>query len=113
MVELVRAVTGWKVSLWELMKVGERRLNLLRAFNAREGIGGQEDELPAKLFQPLTGGASDGLVISAAEIEGAKELYYAMAGWNVRTGVPTRAKLEELGIGWVADQLGEASVRGG
>jgi aldehyde:ferredoxin oxidoreductase len=37
-VELVRGVTGWPVSLFELMKVGERRLNLLRVFNAREGL---------------------------------------------------------------------------
>lgn len=113
MVELVRGVTGWEVSLWELMKVGERRLNMLRAFNAREGIGSQEDRLPAKIFQPLTGGASDGLAINGVEIERAKELYYAMAGWDVRTGLPIRAKLEELGIGWVADQLREASVSGG
>ena len=31
--------------------------------------------------------------------------YYAMCGWDAE-GRPTRAKLEELGIAWVADELG-------
>ena len=37
-VDMVKAVTGWNVTLDELMKVGERRLNMLRVFNAREGF---------------------------------------------------------------------------
>jgi aldehyde:ferredoxin oxidoreductase len=105
LVEGVRAVTGWDVSLWELMKVGERRLNLLRAFNAREGTGAEADTLPPKLWVPLQGGATDGLALSPQEVEEAKGLYYGMAGWN-REGRPTRAKLEELALGWVAEELG-------
>jgi aldehyde:ferredoxin oxidoreductase len=105
MVELVRAVTGWDVSLWELMKVGERRLNLLRAFNAREGVGAAEDTLPPKLLVPLVGGASDGIALDGDEVEAAKALYYRMAGWD-EDGRPTRAKLEELGLSWVAGELG-------
>jgi len=105
MVELVRAVTGWEVSLWELMKVGERRLNLLRAFNAREGVGAEADTVPPKLLIPLQGGRSDGVAISVEEVEAAKALYYRMAGWD-ENGCPTQAKLEELALGWVADELG-------
>jgi len=105
MVELVRAVTGWEVSLWELMKVGERRLNLLRAFNAREGVGAEADTVPPKLLIALQGGRSDGVAISVEEVEAAKDLYYHMAGWG-ENGRPTRAKLEELALGWVADELG-------
>jgi aldehyde:ferredoxin oxidoreductase len=105
MVELVRAVTGWDVSLWELMKVGERRLNLLRAFNAREGAGAAADTVPPKLLVPLAGGASDGIVIDGDEVDAARALYYRMAGWD-EDGRPTRAKLEELGLSWVANELG-------
>jgi aldehyde:ferredoxin oxidoreductase len=103
--EAVQAVTGWNVSLWELMKVGERRLNLLRAFNAREGVGAEADTVPPKLLIPLQGGASDGMAVTAEEVEQAKAIYYQMAGWD-ETGRPTRAKLEELALGWVADELG-------
>jgi len=79
---------------------------MLRAFNAREGIGREADRLPKKLFQALRGGPTDGVALTEEEIEQAKDLYYAMAGWDVATGTPTRGKLEELGLGWVADELG-------
>jgi aldehyde:ferredoxin oxidoreductase len=104
-VDLVRAVTGWQVSLWQLMKVGERRLNMLRAFNAREGVGVEADTVPPKLLIPLRGGATDGVSVTMAEVEAAKTTYYGMAGWD-NTGRPTRANLEELALGWVADDLG-------
>jgi aldehyde:ferredoxin oxidoreductase len=54
-VDMVQAVTGWKVSLFELMKLGERRINLMRVFNAREGFNRKDDKLPKKFFKPLTG----------------------------------------------------------
>jgi aldehyde:ferredoxin oxidoreductase len=104
LVDAVRGVTGWNVSLWELMKVGERRLNLLRAFNAREGVGAEADTVPPKLLIPLQGGASDGVAVTAEEVEAAKATYYCMACWD-ENGCPTRAKLAELGLGWVADEL--------
>jgi aldehyde:ferredoxin oxidoreductase len=105
MVEAVRAVTGWNVSLWELMKVGERRLNLLRAFNAREGVGAEADTLSPKMLIPLRGGATDGAALDAEAFAAARVLYYQMVGWD-ETGRPTRAKLEELSLGWLADELG-------
>jgi len=105
LVDMVRAVTGWNVSLWELMKAGERSLNMTRAFNAREGFTSAEDKLPPKLFQPLVGGPSEGFVVTEEEMAAAIPTYYAMCGWDAE-GRPARAKLEELGIAWVADKLG-------
>lgn len=105
LVEAVRATTGWEgFSLWEIMKVGERRVNLMRAFNAREGVGSDADTIPPKLHVPLEGGKSDGMAVTAEEVEAAKATYYQMAGWD-EDGRPTRAKLDELGLGWVADAL--------
>jgi aldehyde:ferredoxin oxidoreductase len=105
LVTMARAVTGWDLSLWELMKVGERRVNLMRAFNAREGFTREHDVLPPKLAKPRQGGPSDGVFIDPADLEAAKDAYYAMCGWDAN-GVPTRNKLEELGLDWVADELG-------
>lgn len=105
-VDLIKAATGWNYSLYEYMQAGERRLNMLRAFNAREGIDRKDDTLPKKMFKELKGGATDGVKLSHEEMERAKDVYFAMSGWDVKTGVPTRAKLEELGIGWVADNIG-------
>jgi aldehyde:ferredoxin oxidoreductase len=104
-VELVKAVTGWNVSLFELMKVGERRLNLLRAFNAREGFSRKDDKLPKKFFKPLVGtGPTAGAAVDRDQFEAALDMYYAMLGWTAN-GIPTRAKLADLGISWVEVQL--------
>jgi len=105
-VELVRAATGWDVTLEELMKVGERRLHLLRGFNAREGIGRDADVLPKKLFQPLGGqGPTAGVALTAEEFERARAEYYRLAGCAPDTGYPTRDRLAELGLDWLAEQI--------
>jgi aldehyde:ferredoxin oxidoreductase len=105
MVELVRIVTGWKdVTFDELHKVGERRLNMMRVFNAREGFDRHKDIVPKKLFNPLKGGVSNGWKLDRDEVKVAMEKYYEICGWDVETGNPSRAKLEELDLGWIADQ---------
>jgi len=107
MVELVRTVTGWEdVTFDELQKVGERRVNMMRAFNAREGFDRKNDVLPEKLFKPLEGGVSDGWKLDRNEVKSALDKYFEFCGWDVKTGNPTRTKLDELDLGWVADQLG-------
>jgi aldehyde:ferredoxin oxidoreductase len=107
LVKAAQAVTGWNVTLYELMQVGERRLNMMRAFNAREGIGREADTLPKKFFKrPLEGGKTAGYVLDYDEWQQSLETYYKMSGWDIETGQPTRTKLEALGIAWVADQLG-------
>ncbi len=107
MVDTVRAITGWgDVDLDELQTLGERRLNMMRAFNAREGIDRAHDKLPEKFFKKaLKGGASDGWKLDRVEFEASLDKYFELSEWDVETGVPTRAKLEQLGLGWVADQL--------
>lgn len=50
MVKMINAVTGWYVNIEELLTVGERRLNMMRAFNAAEGINRNQDKLPEKFF---------------------------------------------------------------
>ena len=106
-VKILQAVTGWNVTVEELLEVGERRLNMMRAFNAREGIDRTQDTLSEKFFQkPLKGGPSDGWKIDKAEWEAALDEYYRQSGWDVKTGTPTRQTLERLGLGWVADKIG-------
>jgi aldehyde:ferredoxin oxidoreductase len=106
-VELVRYGTGWNdATLDELLQAGERRIHLLRAFNAREGIGKDADVLPKKLFQPLAGkGPTAGVALTTEEFEHARDSYYRLAGFDTGTGYPTRAKLAELGLEWVAEKV--------
>ncbi len=100
-VRLARAVTGWDVTIEEVQQVGERRINMMRAFNAREGVGRDKDTLPKKLSQPLKGGASDGFFISKEELDAALDIYYELAGWDKTTGNPQKEKLAELGLEWI------------
>jgi aldehyde:ferredoxin oxidoreductase len=104
--KMVRTTTGWDVTLEDLMTVGERRLNMLRAFNAREGIDRSQDKLPEKFFtKPLKDGPSNGWRVEKDQFEAALEEYYRQSGWDVETGTPTRPTLERLGLDWVADSL--------
>jgi aldehyde:ferredoxin oxidoreductase len=106
MVELVKTVTGWEdLTFSELLKVGERRINMMRAFNAREGFDRKNDVLPEKLFKPLKGGVSDGWKLDRDEVNAALDTYHELCCWDIETGIPHRSKLEELGLDWVADQL--------
>jgi aldehyde:ferredoxin oxidoreductase len=98
-VEIVQAVTGWNVSLWEMQKAGERAATLGRLFDLSRGIGAEADCLPDRFFEPLKSGPLAGKAVDRAALDRARRDYYAMAGWDER-GVPTRAKLLELDLGW-------------
>jgi aldehyde:ferredoxin oxidoreductase len=101
-VEFVRYATGWDATLEEILRSGERRLHMMRAFNAREGIGKDADVLPKKLFRPLGGkGPTAGVALTAEEFDRARETYYRLAGFDPATGHATPAKLAELGLDWI------------
>ncbi|OFV83877.1 MAG: hypothetical protein A2W26_01175 [Acidobacteria bacterium RBG_16_64_8] len=96
---MIRAVTGWDVSLWELLKVGERTNTLYRLFNQKQGVNASADMLPGLFFKPFADGPLAGTqAIDQAEFEEAVRLYYAMCGWDPDTGHPTMGKLSELGL---------------
>ena len=104
-VNMVKAVTGWDVTLDELMQLGHRRIALMRTFNAREGFGRKDDSLPKKFFQPLVGvGPSAGVALDHAEFEAALDEYYKLAGFTGQ-GTPTSETLTHLGVAWAADYL--------
>jgi aldehyde:ferredoxin oxidoreductase len=102
LVTLARASTGWDdVTLEELQALGARRLNMLRAFNAREGAGRDRDTLPKRVFEPLQGGKTDGQAVPREEFETALEQYYELAGWDAASGMPRPETLARLGLGWI------------
>jgi aldehyde:ferredoxin oxidoreductase len=104
-VEMIRAVTGWDVTVEELMAVGERRLNLFRTFNAREGLNRNADKLPKKFFKALKGtGPTAGIALTQSEIDSALDNYYKFAGWT-SDGIPTRDTLKKHDIEWAAEYL--------
>ena len=104
---LMEAVTGLIFTPDEVQKVGERVNNLAKAFNIREGFTRADDTFPERLMtEPLKEGGSKGQLISKEDLKTMLDEYYTDRGWNPETGVPTRAKLTDLGLGYVADLLG-------
>lgn len=101
LVDLCRYGLDWETSLYELMLVGERRINMMRYFNAREGFSRKDDQLPRRLFEPLPDGPSKGIAMNKEEVAAALDLYYKFAGWDPATGNPTEAALKRLSLDWL------------
>ena len=95
--QLVRVVTGWDTTFFELLKVGERAVNLARVFNIREGFTAQDDNMPQRFFVPHGSGPLK-VALDPEAFQNAKDTYYDMMGWP--NGVPSPGKLGELGIDW-------------
>jgi len=102
LISLIRAVTGWDYSMNEFLLLGERKLNMMRAFNVRDGFTEKDDILPDRLFETglSDNGPSAGRVVSKEDFLIAREYYYGICGWDPRSGIPSEYKLVELGLDW-------------
>jgi aldehyde:ferredoxin oxidoreductase len=102
--DLVQAVTGWDISMHELVQVAERTLALARIFNINAGFTPADDWLPPRFFQPQTSGALSDTSVNANELKAALKTYYEMMGWDSE-GVPLEGTLHRLSIGWATKFL--------
>lgn len=103
MPKIINYVTGWDMTLEEFVQVGERKLNMMRLFNARDGYDKSKDQLPERMFEPMKGGVSDGLKLDRAEWESAKCELYRQRGWDESTGNPGKDKIFQLGLDWAIE----------
>jgi aldehyde:ferredoxin oxidoreductase len=92
---------GWDATIEELQEIGERRINMMRLFNEREGFGRAQDILPERMFLKLPDGPNAGTGISKDDFKIALDAYYEFAGWDETTGNPTRETIERLGLEWI------------
>ena len=93
--EITKAATGINFTKEKMFEIGERIINLERAYLVREGIRRRDDYLPARfLKEPLPNGHSKGAV---HEIEPMLNEYYEQRGWD-ESGVPTENTLSKLGL---------------
>jgi len=104
MSKLLSVCTGYDVSERELDRAGERIWNQLRAIDVRNfGRGRAIDESTIDGF--MYPGKDDGVMLDRGKFLTLLDKYYELSGWSLANGCPTRAKLEELGLGDVADEL--------
>jgi len=95
--QAVAMVTGWDITLKELLTAGERIFNLCRMFNVRESISRADDTAPARVAEPLPEGASAGETVSAEDLTKLLDEYYELRGWD-KNGIPTPETLARLGL---------------
>jgi len=97
--ELLVMATGFKefADPAYVEKVGERTLCLERCFNVREGFDRKDDTLPKRMrTEPLkNAGPATGQVYK--NLDGLLDEYYDVLGYT-RQGIPSEAKLKELGL---------------
>ena len=113
---LLSAITGLDVDVDELWKAGERIWNLRRAIMVlRENRHKDDDTLCPDMFKEVIKVQQPEVLsepLDRAQWEALKDRYYELRGWDVNTGRPARAKLEELGMKDVADKLQNAGKLG-
>lgn len=104
----LQASTGHNFSLEQLNQIGDRILNLIRAFWVREYGAKWSRDLdvpPMRWFkEPLTEGPLKGAVLDYEKYNAMLDIYYQKRGWS-KDGVPTRETFEKLGLADVASQL--------
>ena len=93
---MLSALTGWEVNPQELVTAAERFLKSEAGFAFREGFTRKEDRLPKRLYTEIPDGPSKGSKITNMEdmIDG----YYEAMQWDLKTGLPIPAKLQQLGL---------------
>jgi aldehyde:ferredoxin oxidoreductase len=101
----VSRATGLELDQDELREIGERIVNLARAYNARLGVGRRDDRLPERMTAvPSPARGARGEVARAPEM---LDEYYALRGWDEATGWPTKDTLSRLGLDDVGRVLWE------
>lgn len=120
---VLSAITGKDIYPEDLSEIGERIYNLQRAILLRQGWGGRQGDrlldylhqepLQNVFFNPdcLVPG-KDGEIVSRqgarierTDFEKLKSEYYELRGWGVENGLPTEARLKDLGLDDVSAEL--------
>jgi len=97
------AATGLNLTEEEVLRTGERIVNVERAFNVREGLTRKDDTLPDRVLnEPMPDGFAKGQIVN---LEPMLDEYYGFRGWEKASGLPTKRKLVELGLNDIAEDL--------
>jgi aldehyde:ferredoxin oxidoreductase len=91
LIELIKALTGWDITIEEILTIGQRIQTLRQAFTLREGINIAENEIPERTVG----------IDYKEEYQG----YCEKMGWNPENGHPLKETLDNLNLGFVKKDL--------
>lgn len=90
----LNAITGWDLTPQELLKTGERIINLMHMFNIKHGLEPMRDyRLPKRFLTPHREGGAANVKMPFDDMVNE---YYSVRGWP--KGIPSSDKLRELGL---------------
>ncbi len=96
--DMVNGVSGLDLTAEDVERVGERVNNLARLFNISAGFTRADDTFPSRIMEePIKDGPSKGQYIPQDDLDKMLDEYYEARGWT-KEGIPTKEKLDELGI---------------
>jgi aldehyde:ferredoxin oxidoreductase len=114
---LYSLATGDKKSRHELDQIAERIFLLHRALTIRDmgtkEMRTQHDSIPEWVFKdasgktPFTKGT---ICMDKDDIEMTMDMYYEVMDWDKKTGAPTTATYEKLGLGKVVEELSKKGL---
>ena len=89
MAELMTLVTGETWTEKDMTDIGERVINIARAFNQREGFDRKDDTIPKRLVnEALKSGPAAGQKIPQEAFEDMLDQYYEILGWDANGMIP-------------------------
>ncbi|MDO8491575.1 MAG: aldehyde ferredoxin oxidoreductase C-terminal domain-containing protein [Dehalococcoidia bacterium] len=101
----LQAATGMAYTGDDLLLAGERIVNVEKAFNSRLGCRREDDKLCERwLKEAVKTGPGKGMK-AEDYFDTLKDEYYHYHGWDQKTSLQTRKKLEQLGMQEVAEVL--------
>lgn len=101
--DAVSAATGWDFDWREAADVGERVLDLMRAFNIRHGMTREHNSVSPRVLEPPMDGPAKGICVGERWDE-MLDTYYEARGWD-KEGRPLAETLKKVGLEDVAAEL--------
>ena len=102
--DMIHAVSGWDITVEEMLTIGERIANVRQAFNVREGLNPLKFNMPGRIIgvPPKSAGPTKGITVDEQTLD---REYLSAVDWDLETTRPSKKKLLELGLDDVARQL--------
>jgi len=98
LIKVTADVTGWNLTLKEVLLTVERTMTMCQLINIRQGFTSADDRLPSRFFKPMQEGPlAENPALDSGEFERAKRQYYETMGWD-HNGIPTIEILRKLDI---------------
>jgi aldehyde:ferredoxin oxidoreductase len=92
---MLKFATGLDFDVNKIFVIGERMITLKRMYNVKCGVRAEDDKLPKVVLQPVEGGSEK----HVPDVDKQVKEYYEYRKW--KDGIPSREKLDELGLEWV------------